>query len=94
MNDLELKSRELAIAETICRDRQAVFDQRDRPRDQDRFPERPVMTVFQVPVPSEGHEDVRQNQQKDGAPWVKFRDRLSRVSGMKKERRDAECGAT
>src|ERR1019366_8475380 len=86
LNDLELESRELAIAEAICRHRQAVFEQRDRPRDHDRFPKRPGVTVFQVPIPSEGHEDVRQNQQKDGGHRVEFRNRLSRVSGMRKQR--------
>src|ERR1035441_9707482 len=35
LNDLELESREMNIAEAIRRHRQAVFEQRDRPRDQD-----------------------------------------------------------
>jgi len=39
LNDLELESREMGIAEAICGYRQAVFQQRNRPRDQDRFPE-------------------------------------------------------
>src|ERR1019366_7519829 len=59
LNDLELKSRELDIAETIRGDRQAVFEQCNAPRDQDRSPERPVVPVFQVPVPGESHEDIR-----------------------------------
>src|ERR1035441_7416164 len=41
LNNLELVSREVAIAEAIRRHRQAVFEQRDAPRDQDRLPERP-----------------------------------------------------
>src|ERR1019366_6174966 len=58
LNDLELESREMDIAEAIRRHRQAVFEQGDRPRDQDRFPERPGMTVFQVAIPGEGHENI------------------------------------
>src|ERR1017187_5841055 len=84
LNNLKLVCREVAIPEAIRRHRQAVFEQRDAPRDQDRLPERPAVTVFQVPVPGEGHEDIRQSQQKDGAHKVGFRNRLSRVSGMKK----------
>src|ERR1035441_8664989 len=84
LNNLKLVSREVAIAEAIRRHRQAVFEQRDSPRNQDRLPERPAVTVFQVPVPGEGHEDIRQSQHKDGAHKVGFRNRLSRVSGMKK----------
>src|ERR1019366_1711574 len=84
LNDLELESREMDIAEAIGRHRQAVFEQRDSPRDQDRLPEWPVVAIFQVAVPSEGHKDVRQCQQKEGAHRVKFRNCLSRVSGMKK----------
>ena len=38
LNDLELKARELAIAETICRHRKAVFEQRNPPRNKDRLP--------------------------------------------------------
>src|ERR1035441_311284 len=67
LNNLELVAREVAIAEAIRRHRQAVFEQRDYPRNQDRLPERPAVTVFQVPVPGEGHEDIRQGQHKDGA---------------------------
>lgn len=41
--------------------------------------------VFQVPVPSKRHEDIRQNQQKDGnhrvgAPRGEFRNCLPPVS--------------
>jgi len=54
----------MAEAEAIGRHRQAVFEQRDPPRDYDRFPERPVVTVFQVPVPGEGHEDVRKTSRR------------------------------
>ena len=31
LNDLELESREMAVAEAICRHRQAVFEQRNGP---------------------------------------------------------------
>src|ERR1035437_4844959 len=31
LNNLELESREMDIAEPVCRHRQAVFEQRDRP---------------------------------------------------------------
>src|ERR1035437_1379149 len=58
LNDLELESREMDIAEAIRRHRQAVFEQRDSPGAEDRLPERPVVAVFQVPIPGEGHEDI------------------------------------
>src|SRR5580704_14233863 len=67
LDDLELKARELAIADAICWHREAVFEQRNRPRDKDRLPKRPGVAVFQMPIPSEGHEAVRTNQQKNGA---------------------------
>src|ERR1035437_9416886 len=84
LNDLELESREMDIAEASRRHRQAVFEQRNPPRNQDRLPERPIVAIFQVPIPGEGHEDIGQNQQKEGAHKAGFRSCLSRVSGMKK----------
>src|ERR1017187_3744597 len=86
LNDLELKSRELDIAETIRGDRQAVFEQCDAPRDQDRSPERPVVPVFQVPVPGESHEDIRKSQQQDGAHRFGLSNCLPCVCGIKKYR--------
>ena len=75
LNDLELEARKLAIAKTIRRHREAVFKQRNRPRDKDRFPKRLRVAVFQMPIPSHGHEAVRTNLQKDSShafasPWV------------------------
>jgi len=58
LNDLELVSGEPGITEAIRRHGQAVLQQRDRPRDQNRLPERPCVTVFQVTILSKGHEDI------------------------------------
>src|SRR5665213_764235 len=62
LNDLELKSRELELAQTIRRDRQSVFEQCNTPGYQDSFPQWPVVAVFQVPVPGESHEDIGASQ--------------------------------
>jgi GTP-binding protein EngB required for normal cell division len=61
LNDLELESREVAIADAIGRHCQTVFDQGDTPRHHNGFPERPGMAIFQVSVPGECHEGIRHN---------------------------------
>jgi|ERR1022692_1620275 hypothetical protein len=59
LNDLELESAELVIAETIGGHRQAILEQCNSPRDEDRFPQRPVVAVFEVAVSGKGHEYIR-----------------------------------
>ena len=59
LNDFQLKSGKLAVTETIRRHRQAIFEQGNSPRDQDRLPKRPVVAILQVAIPGEGHEYVR-----------------------------------
>jgi hypothetical protein len=49
LNDLELEAREVGVAEAICRHGQSVFEQRNRPRDDDRLPERPSWPYFRCP---------------------------------------------
>jgi hypothetical protein len=63
-------SREVAIAEAIGRHRQAVFEQRDAPRHQDRFPQRPVVAVFQMAIPSERHKKHSNKKAKGWFSWT------------------------
>src|ERR1035438_5481412 len=70
LNDLELESREMDIAEAIGRHRQAVFEQRNRPRDQHRLPERPIVAVFQVPIPD--RKSTRLNSSHLGISYAVF----------------------
>lgn len=60
LNDLELVGREGLRSNAIRRNLQAVFEESDRPTDEDDLPESDVPEL-QMPVPGEGHEDVRTN---------------------------------
>src|SRR5208337_4581979 len=80
LNDLELKTRELDVAEAICGHRQTILEQRESPRDEDRLPQRPVVAVLQMPVPGKCHEDVGQHQEKNRAHRCSLRKLFSRVT--------------
>jgi hypothetical protein len=66
LNDFQLKRREFSIADTICGNLETVFSKRDQPTHHD-YKEKWGLSVFQVTVPSNGHEDVRTNQKQDGS---------------------------
>ena len=65
LDGLELGGREMAVPEAVGRDLEAVFQKGDRPGDQDDLPEGRVLEL-EMPVPGEGHEDVRDREQGDG----------------------------
>src|SRR5882724_6184549 len=70
LDDLELIAGELAaeIPAAIRRHHQAVFEERDPPRDEDDREERLALEKleFQLPVPRNGHEDVGADEEEDG----------------------------
>jgi len=51
-------------ADAIPRDLENVFKERDAPARQDHDPKR-LVPEFQVPIPSQIHEHIRDGQQKD-----------------------------
>jgi hypothetical protein len=52
-------------AHSIGRDLKAIFEKCDAPACEDDHPQR-FRCVFQVPIPSEGHERIRNDEQKNG----------------------------
>jgi len=60
LNDLQLKRREFSIADTVRGNLETVFGERDQPTHDD-YKEKRGLSVFQVTVPSNSHEDVRAN---------------------------------
>ena len=62
LNDLQLETGEGAESQTIGRYRKAIFQQSDEPGNQDGFPQRPGVAVFEVAIPCECHEDIRKEQ--------------------------------
>ena len=61
LHDLELHNREARGSDAIGRHLKDVFKKRQQPAYRDRDPERLVL-VFQMPVPGERHEYVRNEQ--------------------------------
>ena len=57
LDDFQLKRRRFRIADAILGDLKTVFGERDQPAHDDRGEEW-GLAVFQVTVPSNGHEDV------------------------------------
>ena len=66
LHDLQLRQAELGVADAVGRHLQQIFEQRDAPADEGRDVPGAVVQAFQVAVPGEGHEDVRQDQQARG----------------------------
>src|SRR5579864_1298076 len=72
LDDFQLKRREFGIADAIRWDLKTVFQERDQPAYDDHGRER-SLAVFEVAIPSDGHEEVRTNKQQDcfhGPPIV------------------------
>jgi hypothetical protein len=65
LNNFQLKAREMAIADAIGRNLEAVFGEGDEPA-HDNGGEKRRLSIFQVAVPRDGHEDVGANQEEDG----------------------------
>ena len=75
LDDLQLHERERPAvareADAVGRNLARILEQRDAPRQEDDGKQRPMGSDFhllqlQVPVPGEGHEDVGDDEQKDG----------------------------
>ena len=75
LDDLELHQRERAAvareADAVGRNLAGILEERDAPREEDDGKQRPMggnlhLLQLQVPIPSERHEDVGHDQQKDG----------------------------
>src|ERR1700687_3501824 len=64
LNGLELRGRKLVRANAICRNLETIFEEGDAPTGQDDFPQS-LAAVFEMAIPGEGHEDVREDQQQD-----------------------------
>src|SRR6185369_1199415 len=67
LDDLQLGRRIDRIAPAICRDHQNILEKGNAPAGQDHQQQRFVL-VLQMPIPREGHEDVRRHQQQDRKP--------------------------
>ena len=66
LNGLELSCVELVRADTVGGNLKTVFEKGDSPAGDNDFPER-FAAVFEVAVPGEGHEDIGDGEQSDGA---------------------------
>ena len=67
LDDLELRGRVVRVAQTIRRHHEDVFKERDAPACKDgEIQWRPF--VLQMPIPSERHENVREEKQCDWKP--------------------------
>lgn len=66
LNCLQLSRVELIGADAICGNLKTIFEKRDAPAGEDHFPER-FAAVLEVAVPCEGHENVGNGQQNNGA---------------------------
>jgi hypothetical protein len=67
LKNLELVAGENSRADTIGGHLKTVFEKSDSPRDQNDHPEAPIMKIFQMAVPGEGHEDVGDKEEKGGS---------------------------
>lgn len=62
LDDLELEGIELAIAQSVCRNLKAIFEECNSPAGEDRSPDGNV-PEFEVTVPGEGHEHIARDEQ-------------------------------
>src|SRR5262245_29688244 len=66
LQDLELGDVETLMADPVRRHLQQVFEEGDAPTDERRHVPGLAIQSLQMPVPGEGHEDVRRDQQQRG----------------------------
>ena len=64
LHDLELDRRELSRPPTVCRNLEAVLDERNQPIHQDHDHQRRLLEL-QMPVPSQCHEDVGDDEEEN-----------------------------
>ena len=66
LDDFELGRAELVRSDTVGGNLKTVFEKGDAPTGEDDLPQR-CAAVFEMAVPGEGHEDVGNGEQNDGA---------------------------
>lgn len=67
LNNLELPERKVLKAYSVARDLEHIFKKSDAPADEGGNPPGLFRQIFEVRVPRERHEYIRQNQQADKA---------------------------
>jgi PLP dependent protein len=65
LNHLELDGRKTAVADAVCGNLEAILKEGDTPADQNDLPKR-LLTILQVAVPGDGHEDVGADEKNNG----------------------------
>ena len=66
LNCLQLCGGKFVGSDAVCRHLEAILEEGDSPTDHHHFP-KAYAAIFQVAVPCEGHKDIGNGQQKDGA---------------------------
>ena len=67
LKDLELAEGKRGVADAVGGDLHEVFEQRDAPRNEGGDPPGLVLEIPQMGIPSERHENVRNDEQKNRA---------------------------
>src|SRR5262245_31867642 len=65
LDDLELRCRELPVADAVRRHLKTILEERQEPGHEDHLPQS-RLAESEMAVPGGGHEDVRSRQQCDG----------------------------
>lgn len=65
LNDFQLESGELAVADAVCGDLKTIFGEGDQPAHDDGGEQR-RLAVFQMAIPGNCHEYIRADKQQDG----------------------------
>jgi hypothetical protein len=65
LDDLQLKRRELAVADAICGNLKTIFKEGDQPAHDDHSDEG-RLPVLQMTVPGDRHKNIRANEKEDG----------------------------
>jgi len=60
----ELRGGELPVAQTVCRHLETIFKECDQPTHHDHNEQRRAL-ILEVPVPRNGHKNIRNDQQND-----------------------------
>jgi hypothetical protein len=65
LDDLQLKSRELAVADSVRGNLEAIFEEGDQPAHDNHSDERRLF-VLQMTVPGDRHKNIGANEKEDG----------------------------
>jgi len=71
LHHFELSDGVISVADAVCRDLDAVFDECDSPAYQDYYENRLVVD-FQVPVPCQAQKNIRCREQEDRIKFFHF----------------------